>query len=158
MYVLFTWVLLFGQFCVQRFMVWQTAHFVGIPCPPRGFLLWGFVECFGVDRRFWCTLFSLEGLLRTALCFCCYSMCFFSGMQGLSWLFVSCFIFYKDFFLVLTNSSIVKVVLCLVRWLLLDVTLFKICSGNFIVFRKYFDQLGFSNVVTQFFDGSFFRR
>ena len=73
----------------------------------------------------------------------------FLGIQSLVWLFLSCFIlFYKDFFLVWTNNIMVKVVLCMVCCLLLDVKLFEVYSGNFIVFQKYFDQLGFTNVMT----------
>ena len=32
--------------------------------------------------------------------------------------------------------------------LLLDVKLFKVCSRDFIVFQKYFGQLGFNNAAT----------
>ena len=52
----------FWQFCAQWFMLWQTAHFVGIPYLSRGFLPRGFVERFGVDLLFGFTLFGLEGL------------------------------------------------------------------------------------------------
>lgn len=54
----------------------------------------------------------------------------FLGIQSLVWLFLSCFIlFYKDFFLFWTNNFIVKVVLCMVCCLLLDVKLFESIVG-----------------------------
>ena len=64
-------------------------------------------------------------------------------------------LFYKYIFLVWISSFIAKVVLYMVHWLLLDVKLFKICSGDLIVFQKYFDQVEFNNIIFHFLDGSF---
>ena len=158
MCVLFSWVLLSGQFCAQWFMLWQTAHFVGIPYISG-------ISAMGVCRTFWCwwpVLIYSIWVGRFTIWIDIFVDCELSNVSVATvqifflqvykvWYhsFPSCFtLFYKDFFLIWTNSFIVKVVLCMLCWLLLDVKLFKVCSGDFTLFRKCFDQLGFNKVVT----------
>ena len=116
----------------------------------------GFCRTFGVDGQFSFTLFRLEGL-RFGLTFLSTANCimflwlryrfFFSSMQGLVWLPELFILLYKDFLLVWTNNFNVKVILFMVCWLLLDVKRFRVYRGDFILFRKYLDQLGFNNVA-----------
>ena len=117
----------------------------------------GFCRTFGVDDQFSFTLFRLEGL-RFGLTFLSTANCimflllryrfFFSGMPGLAWLPELFILLYKYFLLVWTNNFNVKVILFMVCWLLLDVKHFRVYRGDFILFRKYLDQLGFNNVAT----------
>ena len=127
-------------------------HFISI----RGVSAMGFCRTFGVDGQFSFTLFRLEGL-RFGLTFLSTANCimflwlryrfFFSSMQGLVWLPELFILVYKDFLLVWTNNFNVKVILFMVCWLLLDVKRFRVYRGDFILFQKYLDQLGFNNVA-----------
>ena len=120
------------------------------------------ISAMRVCRTFWCwslvLLYSIWVRRVTiwigisvdwiVVCFFCYGTDFLFKYTRCGMTLPEFFVlFYKYIFLVWISSFIAKVVLYMVHWLLLDVKLFKICSGDLIVFQKYFDQVGFNNII-----------